>query len=40
MAMVVGSRRRRRLQAGLVYAALIALAVIFLFPLLWCSGCL
>jgi hypothetical protein len=28
MAMVVGSRRRRRLQAGLVYAALIALAVL------------
>jgi multiple sugar transport system permease protein len=38
MAMVVGSRRRRRLQAGLVYAALIALAVIFLFPLLWVLG--
>jgi hypothetical protein len=38
MAMVVGSRRRRRLQAGLVYAVLIALAVIFLFPLLWVLG--
>ena len=38
MAMVVGSRRMRRLQAGLVYAALIALAGIFLFPLLWILG--
>ena len=38
MAMVVGSRRMRRLQAGLVYAALIALAGIFLFPLLWVLG--
>src|SRR5215467_303271 len=38
MAAVVGSRRRRRLQAGLVYTALIALAAIFLFPLLWVFG--
>jgi multiple sugar transport system permease protein len=38
MAAVVGSRRTRRLQAGLVYAALIALAAIFLFPLLWVLG--
>ena len=38
MAMVVGSRRRRRLQAGLIYVALIALALIFLFPLLWILG--
>ena len=38
MAAVVGSRRMRRLRAGLVYAALIALAVIFLFPLLWVLG--
>jgi multiple sugar transport system permease protein len=38
MAMVVGSRQRRRLRAGLVYAALIALAVLFLFPLLWVLG--
>ena len=38
MAMVVGSRRRRRLQAGLVYTALIALAAVFLFPLLWVFG--
>jgi multiple sugar transport system permease protein len=38
MAAVVGSRRRRRLQAGLVYAALIMLAAIFLFPLLWVLG--
>jgi len=35
MAAVVGSRRRRQLQAALVYAALIVLAAIFLFPLLW-----
>ena len=38
MAMVVGSRQRRRLEAGLVYAALITLAVMFLFPLLWVLG--
>ena len=38
MAAVVGSRRTRRLRAGLVYAALIALAVIFLFPLIWVLG--
>jgi ABC-type glycerol-3-phosphate transport system permease component len=38
MAQVVGSRRRRKLQAALVYAALIVLAVIFLFPLLWVLG--
>jgi len=35
MTAVVGSRRRRQLQAALVYAALIVLAAIFLFPLLW-----
>jgi ABC-type glycerol-3-phosphate transport system permease component len=28
----------RRVRAGLVYAALIALAVVFLFPLLWVLG--
>jgi ABC-type glycerol-3-phosphate transport system permease component len=38
MAAVVGSRRMRRLRAGLVYAALIALAAVFLFPLLWVFG--
>lgn len=38
MAIVVTSRRMRRLEAGLVYAVLIALAVIFLFPLLWVLG--
>ena len=38
MAAVVGSRRMRRVQAGLVYAALIALTAIFLFPLLWVLG--
>ena len=38
MAAVVGSRRRRRLQSGLVYAALIGLALVFLFPLLWVLG--
>jgi multiple sugar transport system permease protein len=38
MAVVVGSRQTRRLQAGLVYAALIVLAVSFLFPLLWVLG--
>jgi multiple sugar transport system permease protein len=38
MAAVVGSRRTRGLQAGLVYAALIILAAIFLFPLLWVLG--
>jgi ABC-type glycerol-3-phosphate transport system permease component len=38
MAQVVGSPRRRKLQAAFVYAALIALAVIFLFPLLWVLG--
>ena len=31
----VGSRRTRRLKAGGVYAALIALTAVFLFPLLW-----
>ena len=35
---MVGSRRKRRLQAALVYAALIALAAVFLFPLLWVLG--
>jgi multiple sugar transport system permease protein len=38
MAAVVGSRRKRRLQAGLVYASLIALAAAFLFPLFWVLG--
>ena len=38
MAAVVGSRRMRRLQAGLVYAALVTLAGLFLFPLLWVLG--
>ena len=38
MAAVVGSRRTRTLQAGLVYAALIVLAAIFLFPLVWVLG--
>jgi multiple sugar transport system permease protein len=38
MAAVVGSPRMRRLRAGMVYAALIALAVVFLFPLLWVLG--
>ena len=38
MAAVVGSRRVRRLQAGLVYAVLISLTVVFLFPLLWVLG--
>jgi multiple sugar transport system permease protein len=38
MAAVVGSRRMRRLRAGLVYAALIGLTAIFLFPLLWVLG--
>ena len=38
MAAVVGSRPMRRLQAGLVYAVLTALAGIFLFPLFWVLG--
>ena len=38
MAAVVGSRRVRRLQAGLVYGALLSLTVLFLFPLLWVLG--
>jgi multiple sugar transport system permease protein len=38
MAAVVGSRRMRRLRAGLVYAALIGLTALFLFPLLWVLG--
>jgi multiple sugar transport system permease protein len=38
MAAVVGSRRMRRLRAGLVYAALIGLTAVFLFPLLWVLG--
>jgi multiple sugar transport system permease protein len=38
MAAVVGSRRMRRVQAGLVYAVLTALAAVFLFPLLWIVG--
>ena len=38
MAAVVGSRRKRGLEAGLVYASLIALAAVFLFPLLWVLG--
>jgi ABC-type glycerol-3-phosphate transport system permease component len=38
MAAVTGSRRARRLQAGLVYLTLIALTCAFLFPLLWILG--
>jgi multiple sugar transport system permease protein len=34
----VGSRGRRRVEAGIVYAALIALTVAFLFPLVWIVG--
>jgi ABC-type glycerol-3-phosphate transport system permease component len=38
MAIVVGSRRAKRLEAALVYLALAALTVAFLFPLLWILG--
>lgn len=38
MAAVVGSRRARRLEAGLVYVALVLLTAAFLFPLLWVLG--
>jgi len=38
MAAVVGSRRTRRLQAALVYAALLVLSMAFLFPLVWVLG--
>ncbi|MEA2743321.1 MAG: hypothetical protein QOG25_1692, partial [Acetobacteraceae bacterium] len=34
----VGSRNRRRAEAGLVYAILIILIVAFLFPLVWIIG--
>ena len=38
MAAVVGSRRTRQLQAALIYLALIALSIAFLFPLIWVLG--
>jgi ABC-type glycerol-3-phosphate transport system permease component len=38
MSMVVGSRRNTWLRAGLIYATLIALAFVFLLPLLWVLG--
>ena len=38
MAAVVGSRRMRRLQAGLVYLTLVLLTLAFLFPLVWVLG--
>jgi multiple sugar transport system permease protein len=38
MAAVVGSLRARRLQSALIYAALTALTLAFLFPLLWMLG--
>jgi ABC-type glycerol-3-phosphate transport system permease component len=38
MAIVVGSRRMRRVEAALVYLALILLTVACLFPLLWVLG--
>jgi multiple sugar transport system permease protein len=38
MPVVVGSRRARRLQAALLYGLLTALALAFLFPLLWVLG--
>ena len=38
MAVVVGSRRTRKLEAALVYLALAALTAAFLFPLLWVLG--
>ena len=38
MAAVVGSRRTRQLQAALIYLALSALSIAFLFPLIWVLG--
>jgi len=38
MAAVVGSPRARRLEAALIYGALTALALAFLFPLVWVLG--
>lgn len=38
MSMVVGSRRNYWIRAGLIYATLIALAFVFLLPLLWVLG--
>jgi ABC-type glycerol-3-phosphate transport system permease component len=38
MAAVVGSRRTKRIEAALVYLALTALTVAFLFPLVWIFG--
>lgn len=38
MAIVVGSRRARRVETLSIYAALTALACVFLFPLLWILG--
>jgi multiple sugar transport system permease protein len=38
MAAVVGSRRARRLEAVLIYVALTALTLVFLFPLVWVLG--
>ncbi len=38
MSMVVGSRRNTWIRAGLIYATLIALAFVFLLPLLWVLG--
>ncbi len=38
MSIVVGSRRHTWIRAGLIYAALIALAFVFLLPLVWVLG--
>lgn len=38
MAIVVGSKRAKKVEAALVYATLALLTVIFLFPLLWILG--
>jgi len=38
MAVVIGSRRAKRLEAALAYLALIVLTVAFLFPLVWILG--
>jgi len=38
MAGVVGSRRHARLRATAVYATLVGLVIVFLFPLLWILG--
>lgn len=38
MAIVVGSKRAKKVEAALVYATLMLLTAIFLFPLLWILG--